>query len=319
MSSETLGPDALKIACAKQAARDAKIPVEWRISPELLQRIPTILARAKEGTSDTRAACSRSESVPLQSLEQLGRLLPVPVANKDAPVLDVRPLPFLPADKLPAELRAWLSPEEASLVRKNDATALCQLIHSGQVTSRQVTTAFCKMAALAHQLTNCLTEIFFDEALRAADAADEYLARNGRPMGPLAGLPVSLKDNFKVSGYDTTVGFLAWANDPQPDPSSEEESTLVHLLRAQGAVLYAKTNVPTAMMIAESLNNVFGRSLNPCNLATTCGGSSGGEGALIAFRGSPLGVGTDMAGLSVCECPPHDSAASLLTVSSFDP
>ena len=68
----------------------------------------------------------------------------------------------------------------------------------------------------------------------------------------------------------------------------------MELLRNAGAVLYVKTNVPTAMMIAETVNNVFGRTMNPLNRALTSGGSSGGESALIAFGGSPLGVGTDI-------------------------
>ena len=59
-------------------------------------------------------------------------------------------------------------------------------------------------------------------------------------------------------------------------------------------MLYVKTNVPTAMMIAESVNNVFGRTVNPRNRDLTSGGSSGGESALIAFGGSRLGVGTDI-------------------------
>jgi hypothetical protein len=77
------------------------------------------------------------------------------------------------------------------------------------------------------------------------------------------------------------------------DPASYN-STLVEMLKDAGAVLYVKTNVPTAMMIAETVNNVFGRTVNPLNRKLTSGGSSGGESALIAFGGSPLGIGTDI-------------------------
>jgi amidase len=72
------------------------------------------------------------------------------------------------------------------------------------------------------------------------------------------------------------------------------DSALATLLQNAGAVFYVKTNVPTAMMIAESVNNTFGRTVNPMNRNTTSGGSSGGESALIAFGGSPLGVGSDI-------------------------
>lgn len=63
-----------------------------------------------------------------------------------------------------------------------------------------------------------------------------------------------------------------------------------------GAILYVKTNVPQTLMIGETVNNIFGRTLNPFNRLLSCGGSSGGEGALIALHGSPIGVGTDIGG-----------------------
>ena len=115
------------------------------------------------------------------------------------------------------------------------------------------------------------------------------MKQTGSPIGPLHGLPISLKDNFKIKGKDSTLGFVAWVNEPETS-----DSVLVDVLRKAGAVLYVKTNVPTAMMIAESVNNTFGRTVNPLNRKLTSGGSSGGESALIAFGGSLLGVGTDI-------------------------
>lgn len=85
------------------------------------------------------------------------------------------------------------------------------------------------------------------------------------------------------------MGFVGWADD-----LAENDSSMVSLLKSKGAVMYAKTNVPTAMMIAETINNLWGRTLNPLNRNLTSGGSSGGESALLSFRGSPLGVGTDI-------------------------
>lgn len=104
-------------------------------------------------------------------------------------------------------------------------------------------------------------------------------------------MPLSLKDNFNLKGLDATVGFTAHVGDP-----AEYDATLATMLEEAGAVFYVKTNVPTAMMIAESVNNTFGRTVNPLNRQLTSGGSSGGESALIAFKGSPLGVGTDIGG-----------------------
>lgn len=129
----------------------------------------------------------------------------------------------------------------------------------------------------------------FPEALEAAKKLDAYFALTKRPIGPLHGLPISLKDNFNIVGKDSTLGFSFLVNQP-----ASYDSVMTELLRNQGAVLYVKTNVPTAMMIAETVNNVYGRTTNPRNRLLTSGGSSGGESALIAFGGSPLGVGTDI-------------------------
>lgn len=124
-----------------------------------------------------------------------------------------------------------------------------------------------------------------------AQERDEHLARTGTPMGPLHGLPVSLKDNFHLAGLDATVGFASHVGDP-----AAHDAALATVLARAGAVFYVKTNVPTAMMIAETVNNVFGRTVSPRHRQLTSGGSSGGESALVRLGGSPLGVGTDIGG-----------------------
>jgi len=140
-------------------------------------------------------------------------------------------------------------------------------------------------------LTNCLTEILFEQGVERALALDDYLEKNGHPMGPLHGLPISLKDTFKIPGHDASIGIVAFAFKP-----ATISSTLVDVLLSAGAVLYCKTNIPQTLMALDSHNNVFGRVINPLNSKVTAGGSSGGEGALIAMRGSILGVGTDVGG-----------------------
>jgi Asp-tRNA(Asn)/Glu-tRNA(Gln) amidotransferase A subunit family amidase len=107
----------------------------------------------------------------------------------------------------------------------------------------------------------------------------------------LDGLPVSVKDTFKIKGYDASVGVAAFCFKP-----AAKNSALIDVLLSLGAVLYCKTNVPLTMMALDSHNNVFGRTMNPANKQLTAGGSSGGEGALVAMRGSILGVGTDIGG-----------------------
>ncbi|BEJ12517.1 hypothetical protein CspHIS471_0209770 [Cutaneotrichosporon sp. HIS471] len=176
-------------------------------------------------------------------------------------------------------------------ITETAAPALIKKMVDKELTSEAVTVAFCKRAAIAQQVTNCLTEIFFEQAITQAKKIDDAYAQTGKPAGPLHGLPVSLKDNFNVKGYDTTVGFLAWCNE-----AAKIDSEMVKLLNEQGAVPFCKTNVPTAMMIAESYNNVWNYTCSPWNRNTSSGGSSGGEGALVALKGSPLGVGTDIGG-----------------------
>jgi amidase len=85
---------------------------------------------------------------------------------------------------------------------------LLEKLAAGELSSVEVTSAFCKRAALAHQLTNCCTEIFFEEALEVAQHADAYLAKTGKTLGPLHGLPVSMKDLFRIKGHDSTIGMV---------------------------------------------------------------------------------------------------------------
>lgn len=185
-----------------------------------------------------------------------------------------------------------LTPKELAITENYDATALRDKLAAGEVSSVDVTTAFCKRAAIAQQLTSCLTETMFPMALVRAKQLDDHIATTGKPMGPLHGLPISLKETFNVKGVPSSLGFVSFL-DRGPVRSN---SALVEILQAAGAVLYVKTNVPQTMMTADSHNNVFGRVLNPHRRNLTAGGSSGGEGALLAMRGSVLGIGTDIAG-----------------------
>jgi amidase len=141
-------------------------------------------------------------------------------------------------------------------------------------------------------LTNCLTEIFFTEAMEQARRLDDVLKSTGRPIGPLHGVPISIKDLLNVKGQCTTAGYVSYARKPQ----KEQDSGVVELLRNAGAILYCKTNNPQSMMSLETVNNIYGRTVNPWNNKIGPGGSSGGEGALVAMHGSPLGIGTDVGG-----------------------
>lgn len=174
----------------------------------------------------------------------------------------------LSKDKLPPEDRLDVRdvPKQSGLLTDQElavtdsyATEIVAKIAAGEWTSEAVTLAFCKRAAIAHQVTNCLTVTMFEDALARARELDRYFKESGgKTKGPLHGLPVSLKDNFNIIGRPSSVGFCGWALEPM-----RAESTIVGVLRDLGAVAYVKTNVPTAMMIAESVNNCYGRYVLP--------------------------------------------------------
>ncbi|TVY64731.1 Acetamidase [Fusarium oxysporum f. sp. cubense] len=185
-----------------------------------------------------------------------------------------------------------LTDRELFITESFGATALRDKLAAGEFSAVEVATAFCKRSAIAQQLTCCLTETMFPMALARAQQLDEYLALHGKPVGPLHGVPISLKETFNVKGVPSSLGLVSFLE----HELATKNSVLADILLAAGAVFYAKTNVPQTMMTADSHNNVFGRVLNPIHLNLTAGGSSGGEGALVAMRGSILGIGTDIAG-----------------------
>ncbi|TXT10790.1 hypothetical protein VHUM_02295 [Vanrija humicola] len=172
-----------------------------------------------------------------------------------------------------------------------DVPAILAKLAAGEWTSEEVTRAFSRRASIAHQLTNCLTEVFFERGIAHAKELDEELKRTGKPRGPLHGLPVSLKEQIGVEGVERSFGFVGFLG-----RVAEVDSALVEILVAQGAVPYCATNIAQGLFFGEAVNNVFGETVNPYNRKLTPGGSSGGEGALLALRGSPLGVGSDIGG-----------------------
>ncbi|PLB55430.1 amidase [Aspergillus steynii IBT 23096] len=196
-------------------------------------------------------------------------------------------------------IQQFLTPREIEIT-ETDALGITEKTTSGTWSAVEVTEAFCHRAALAHQLVNCLHEVFFDAAIEDAKQLDAYFAEHGKPTGPLHGLPVSLKDQFHVKGVETTMGYVGWIGTFQGqknDPRSKVfESELVRELRSLGAVLFCKTSVPVTLMTGETVNNIIKYTTNPHNRLLSCGGSSGGEGALIALKGSPGGFGTDIGG-----------------------
>jgi amidase len=186
-----------------------------------------------------------------------------------------------------------LSQRELDLTSRenHDATSLLQGLANGKITSTELVTTFCKRAALAHQLTNCLTEILFTEAIARAKALDAHFTKTGKTVGPLHGLPITFKDSYNIKGHDTSIGITSRCFDP-----SDKNSLLYDILTGYGAIVIAKTTVPQTMLNADTNSIVFGRTVNPYNRDFGAAGSTGGEGALLALGGSTLGIGSDGAG-----------------------
>ncbi|KAK2000459.1 amidase [Colletotrichum falcatum] len=187
--------------------------------------------------------------------------------------------------------RRFLTPSEISITESYSVPRLLEAISSRRLSAEEVAEAHCHRAAVAHQLTNCLTEPLFDAALERARFLDGHLRERGAPLGPLHGLPVSVKDTFDVAGVDTSMGLAHLCHKP-----AARDAPLVGLLLSLGCVVVAKTNVPQTLGSLDSVNNVFGRTMNPINRLCTAGGSSGGEAVLVAMRGSMIGIGTDLGG-----------------------
>jgi amidase len=139
--------------------------------------------------------------------------------------------------------------------------------------------------------TNCITELLPAKALERAKYLDDYFAEHKKPVGPLHGLPISVKEHVGIKGYGLNAAFVAWW-----DNIAGDDALILKYLWNAGCVLYARTTQPQLLMHLETSSNLYGETVNPYNRDLTSGGSSGGEGALIALRGSCMGIGTDIGG-----------------------
>jgi fatty acid amide hydrolase len=137
---------------------------------------------------------------------------------------------------------------------------------------------------------HAFAERFRDQAIDMARLVDDGRAR-GEPLGPLAGLPITIKENIATRGSDVTLGIKARRQRP-----AEDDAVVVKLLKRAGAIILGKTNIPQTLLFHEADNEVYGRTNNPWNVKRVPGGSSGGEAAAIASGESPVGVGTDIGG-----------------------
>jgi amidase len=169
------------------------------------------------------------------------------------------------------------------------ATELVAHLAAREVSAEAAVTACLARIAAVNPQINAVVQLAPDATARARQA-DADLAQ-GVSHGPLHGLPFTVKDVFDVEGVVSAVGL-----EHRRGFVPSYDATAVARLKAAGAILIAKTNCPPGGGGGDTENVIYGRTLNPYNPACTPGGSSGGEAALVATGGSPLGLGSDSGG-----------------------
>ncbi len=168
---------------------------------------------------------------------------------------------------------------------------LAERVRAGEISARElVAHAFSRIDAVDDSV-GAFVALDQDGAMEAARAVDEVVAGGGDP-GPLAGIPIGVKDLEDAIGLPTTRGLAACTG----LPTASTDSALVSRLRSSGCIVVGKTNTPALGHKADTTNLVFGATRNPWNLERTAGGSSGGSAAAIAAGMVPLATGSDGGG-----------------------
>lgn len=167
---------------------------------------------------------------------------------------------------------------------------MLQRLAKGEVTSIDLVEQHIARIEAVNPALNAMVVKRYDSARKEAADIDRR-RKAGEKLPPLAGLPVTIKESIDFKGYPSTYGVQSRAN-----AIAAADDPYVAALRNAGAIALGKTNVPQLLIFIETDNPVYGRTNNPWNPGRTCGGSSGGEAAIIAAGGSPLGLGNDIGG-----------------------
>jgi amidase len=170
------------------------------------------------------------------------------------------------------------------------AQEIAESIRNKNVTSRVVVESHLARIAEVNGKVNAVCRVLERDALTLADAADE-MVKNGTQLGPLHGVPFTIKENIDVAGLPTTQGIEALR-----DSVAHRDAPVVERMRAAGAIPIARTNLPDLGLRIHTDSMLYGRTKNPWKSDRTAGGSSGGEAAALATGMSPIGLGNDIGG-----------------------
>lgn len=169
---------------------------------------------------------------------------------------------------------------------RESAIGLAQMIRDKVVSSREVIESHIERIETVNPAVNAVTVLLAESALSAADEADKNEA-----IGPLHGVPFSIKENIDCLGSATTQGIPAMI-----DAMPTSDAPVVARMKAAGAIPLARTNLPEFGLRITTDNPLRGRTLNPWDSSRTAGGSSGGEASTLATGMSPIGLGNDIGG-----------------------
>src|SRR5713101_1679107 len=171
------------------------------------------------------------------------------------------------------------------------ASEVAGLIRRKKLSPVEVIDAVLDRIAKVDPKLNAFVTLTAEQARREAKAAERALTRKGAPLGPLHGVPFSVKDLVTTKGVRTTFGTPLFR-----DNVPTEDAPMVERMKRAGAIMLGKTNTPTFGWIGATHNLLFGPTRNPWNLERTPGGSSGGASAAAAAGLGPLHIGTDGGG-----------------------
>lgn len=195
------------------------------------------------------------------------------------------------------------------------ASEMCAALAAGETNARALVTAALSRVDDLNPRLNAIVQRCDEQALAAADAVDHALA-DGQHLGPLAGIPITIKVNADQAGFATTNGLRL-----QSDLIATEDNPVVANLRRAGAIIIGRTNTPAFSLRWFTRNLVHGATINPRDPTLTPGGSSGGAAVAVASGMGPIGHGTDIAGsirYPAYACGVHGLRPSLGRVPAFN-